>query len=143
MNGASQGDKVMVNLVGSLNDGTIFVSSKGKSPLSFTIGEGEILTGIEKAVVGMHPGENREVKLPPALAFGDRRSDLVAQVDKESLEGNREPEIGTKVKLTNLQGEDVTAYITDVSQDKVMVDANHPLAGRDCYFKIELLEIEP
>jgi peptidylprolyl isomerase len=138
---AKKGDTVKIHISGALEDGKVFVSSEGRMPLEFTIGDGLILPGIEQAILGMSPGETRYEKIPASQAYGQRREDMVANVDRNQLPDNIEPKIGQPVEMVFKDGNKISAKVTRVSDSQVTLDANHPLAGMDVLFRINLVEI--
>jgi peptidylprolyl isomerase len=138
---AKQGDTVRVHYKGSLEDGEVFDSSSGRAPLEFTIGEGNIIPGFEEAVVGMQPGDSKTEKIPPERAYGARRDDLEFEVDKARIPPELELQVGQQLKVEGPDGEVSRVTVSQVSDSAVTLDANHPLAGRDLVFEIELLEI--
>jgi peptidylprolyl isomerase len=143
MTQAKQGDKVKVHYHGTLEDGTVFESSHEKEPLEFTIGEGNVLSGVENAVQGMNEGETKNVQLGSEEAFGEYDEQNTIEVNRSDLPENIEPEVGMPLKVNTPDGQTVYVTITDMDEEKVTLDANHPLAGQDLYFEIQLLEIEP
>lgn len=146
---AQQGDRVRVHYTGRLEDGEVFDSSEceddgcgcGSGPLEFTIGEGDVIPGFESAVVGMSPGESREIHIPVDEAYGPYQEELVGVVERSRLPDGLIPEIGGQLEVTGQDGECFPALITDLTDSDVTLDANHPLAGRDLTFDIRLLEI--
>ncbi|MGD2125618.1 MAG: peptidylprolyl isomerase [Desulfobacteraceae bacterium] len=141
MNQAKDGDKVRVHYTGTLEDGTVFDSSKGRDPLEFTIGNGAVMPGLEKGIVGMETGESKTLSIPPEDAFGERLDELVVEVNKSDLPDTIEPAIGKWLKMLQPGGSPIELVITGVSEDTVTLDANHPLAGRTLLFDIQLVEI--
>lgn len=140
MEQAKSGDTVKVHYTGKLEDGTEFDSSQGKEPLEFTLGEGRIIPGFEQAVMGMNPGDNKTVDIPADQAYGPYREDWVMVVDREQLPSNIEPEVGQQLQVR--QGDQAfVVQVTDVSDGEVTLDRNHPLAGEDLTFDIELVEV--
>jgi peptidylprolyl isomerase len=141
MTQAKKGDTVNVHYTGKLKDGTVFDSSVDREPLQFTISEGRILPGFEQGVIGMKPGDTKTVSIPADKAYGLHRKDLVLVVDKSKIPSHLKPEVGQQLKLNQPDGRAVPVRVTDISQSKVTLDANHPLAGKDLTFEIELVEI--
>lgn len=131
-----------VHYTGRLEDGTVFDSSQGREPLSFTLGQGAVIEGFEEAVVGMEPGESTTTKLPPEQGYGPRREDMVVQVPAEQISGEVEPEVGQQLQLRLQNGQRIPVVVTEVVNGSVTIDANHPLAGKTLVFDIELVEIE-
>ena len=142
MKEAQVGDLVRVHYTGKLQDGEVFDSSKERDPLEFTLGDKDLLAGFENGVVGMKPGESRSVTLEPENAFGDRREDLLLKLPKTEFPENITPSVGLQLKLSNASGDDMTVVITEVGEDSVTLDGNHPLSGQTVTFDIELLEIK-
>ena len=136
------GDTVSVHYTGSLNDGTVFDSSEGRDPLPFTVGAGQVIPGFEKAVIGLKLGESVTVTIPVDEAYGPYREDLVVTVDRSELPADREPEIGQQLQRVLTDGSIITFVITEVAESTVTLDANHPLAGKELTFDIELVEIK-
>jgi peptidylprolyl isomerase len=142
--GAAQvknGSIVEVNYTGKLADGTVFDTSAGKAPLEFTLGSGQVIPGFEKAVLGMKIGAKKTFTIPANEAYGPRRDDLVLEVSRDLLPSGITPEVGLRLQQKGDGGSVVIATITKVSDKTVTVDANHPLAGKDLTFEIELLKI--
>jgi peptidylprolyl isomerase len=140
---AKNGDTVQVNYTGKLADGTVFDSSVGREPLEFTLGAGQMIPGFEKAVLGMKVGEKKTVTIPADEAYGPRRDDLVVKVPREKLPSGKTPEVGQQLEVRLPNGNTIIATITNVSDNNtVTIDANHPLAGKDLTFEIELVKIK-
>jgi FKBP-type peptidyl-prolyl cis-trans isomerase 2 len=142
MTQAQEGNKVQVHYTGKLEDGTVFDSSEGKAPLEFTLGEHQVIPGFEKGVVGMNEGENRTVNIPPDEGYGQRRDDLVIEVQKDSMPENVEPKEGMQLELQTAQGQRVPVVVSEIKGDTVELDANHALAGKELTFDIELVSVE-
>lgn len=141
MTQAKRGDTVRVHFTGRLDDGTVFGSSTNRDPLEFTIGEDQILRGFEKAVVGMKPGESKTTMVRADEAYGPYYKELVIVVDRGKFPLHLEPEVGQEFELRQSDGQFVEVTVTDVSDSSVTLDANHPLAGEDLTFEIQLVEI--
>jgi peptidylprolyl isomerase len=137
------GDTVKVHYTGTLtNDGTVFDSSQDREPLEFKLGEGKLIPGFEKAVVGMTEGDETTVEIESGDAYGQRREDLELEVAKSDLPDNIDPEVGMQLQMQQQQdGQAIPVQITAVEDEFVKLDANHPLAGKDLTFDIELVEI--
>lgn len=139
---AQLGDRVKVHYTGRLDDGTVFDSSIITDPLEFTIGEREVVPGFEEAVIGMSPGESKNVKIPVDKAYGPRREDMTIVVDRDKFPPDIEPEVGQQLEIRQREdGQTFPVTVTDVSESSVTLDANHHLAGKDLTFDIQLLEI--
>lgn len=143
MSTVKDGDTVKVHYTGKLNDGTVFDSSQDREPLEFTLGEGKLIPGFEKAVTGMEEGDSTTVKIASEDAYGERRDDLELEVAKNELPDNVDPQVGMQLQMQQQQsGQAIPVKITSVEDEKVTLDANHPLAGQDLTFDIELLEVK-
>lgn len=136
-----EGSKIKVHYTGKLDNGTVFDSSEGKDPLEFTVGEGKIIKGFDKGVVGMKEGEEKEIKIEPGDAYGDRREDLVQEIPRDKLPKEPEPKVGMVLQLKAATGQAFMARIAEVGEKTVKVDLNHPLAGQNLNFKIKIVEI--
>lgn len=137
---AKKGDTVRVLYIGKLKDETIFDSS-GQMPIEFTIGEGMVIPGFEDAVVGMDIGQHKKIEVSSEQAYGPHLDELVATINKDQFPPALDPEIGKQVKVANEMGQTFIMTIIDVKDGTVTLDANHPLAGKDLVFDIDLLEI--
>jgi peptidylprolyl isomerase len=138
---AQTGNHVRVNFTGKLNDGTIFATSVDDQPIEFTMGRNEVLPAIEGAVEGMEPGETKTVRIVAEDAFGLRREELVQEIPRASLPENMELEIGQQLWLDKRDDEPVAVSIVDVSDATITLDANHPLAGEDLIFDLEVVDV--
>lgn len=138
---AKQGDTVRVHYTGKLDDETVFDSSRDRDPLEFTIGEGALIPGFEKAVEGMSPGEVVSARLDASDAYGERRDDLVVRIDRDDLPDGMDPDVGEQLRMRIEGGQVIVVRVAETSDSSVTVDANHPLAGQPLNFDIELVEI--
>jgi peptidylprolyl isomerase len=141
MAGAKIGDLVRVHYTCKLEDGTVCDTALNSEPLQFVIGEGEVIPGFEEAVIGMKPNESKTVKIPVDKAYGPHREDLVLVVDREQLPADVKPEIGHELEGLLEDGQTIFAKIIKVDESSVTLDVNHPLAGKDLIFDIQLIEI--
>jgi FKBP-type peptidyl-prolyl cis-trans isomerase 2 len=141
MSEAKHGDTVKVHYTGKLKNGQVFDSSLNRRPLQFTIGGGGIIPGFQHAVVGMRPGQSKTIHVPMSKAYGPHREDMVVAVDQEQLPDNLEPEVGQTLEITGPDGLRAVASVAHVSEGSVTLDINHPLAGKELIFDIQLLEI--
>ncbi len=137
---AKPGDTVKVHYVGTLEDGTVFVTSRNRGPLQFTIGKGNVIP-FERAVVGMNPGESKTIHVPLDRAYGPHRKELVMVVDRKQFPADLNPRVGQRLQLHQADGRTIGVTVTDVSGASVSLDANHPLAGKDLTFVIQLVDI--
>jgi len=138
---ARDGDTVKVHYTGRLQDGTVFDTSIGSEPLEFTLGQGQIIPGFEQAVIGMQVGESKTVTIPVEQAYGPRRDDMVLEIERDRLPEDLEPQVGMQLQMNRGDGGIMIVTITEVSETTVKIDANHPLAGQDLTFDIELVDI--
>lgn len=136
------GNNVKVHYVGTLNNGEEFDSSyKRNQTLDFTVGTGQMIKGFENAVIGMEVGEVKEVNLPPNESYGDIRQDAYIPVDKSNFPPDFEPTVGEMVQGTTQTGQPIQARIHEINGNEIVLDMNHPFAGKNLNFKIELVEI--
>ena len=142
MSQAQDGSIVKVHYTGTLKDGTIFDSSVEREPLEFTIGEGRLLKDFEEAIVGMAVGEKKTVDIDAENAYGEYQDDLQMAVKRSQLPEDMEPQIGMQLQTTLQEGHVVILVVKEVHDEEVVLDANHPLAGKDLTFELELLEIK-
>jgi peptidylprolyl isomerase len=141
MTTAKQGDTVHIHYSGALDDGTVFDSSAGRDPLSFTIGSGQVIPGFEEAVIGMAIDEKKNVTIPVDKAYGPRNEELIMTVPKEQVPPDLNPEVGQKLQMQGPKDTPVVVEVTEVAEEHIKLDANPPLAGKDLIFDIELVEI--
>lgn len=138
---AQTGDTVSVHYTGKLEDGTVFDSSRDREPIEFTIGQQQVIGGFDNAVTGMEPGQQQTVTITSDEAYGERREELIFTVPKEQFPEDVKPEEGQQLQMT--QGEQVAVVtVAEVGDAEVILDANHPLAGQNLTFDIELVEIK-
>lgn len=141
MSEAKSGDKVQIHYTGKLDDGTTFDSSTGRDPLEFELGSGQVIAGFDKAVQGMTEGDTKSVTLDPDEAYGQRHDQLVQEVPKNALPDDLEPKVGMALQSRSPDGEVTQLTVTEVKDETITVDANHPLAGQPLNFDIELVKI--
>ena len=138
---AKNGDTVRVHYTGKLEDGTVFDSSTDRDPLEFTIGAGQIIPGFEEAVIGMNPGESKTTTISPDKAYGPHREDMVMVIDRNEFPERLELEVDQQLQIPVEDDRTIAVTVTHLSELSVTLDANHPLAGEDLTFDIELVEI--
>jgi peptidylprolyl isomerase len=141
MSKAENGNKVKVHYKGSFDDGTVFDSSEGREPLEFELGSGQVIPGFDKNVEGMELKEKKTIQIPTQEAYGDRRDELVMDLPKSEFPDDIDPAVGQQLQMQNQEGQVFNVLVTGVSGETVTLDANHPLAGKDLNFEIELVEI--
>ena len=141
MGQAKAGDTVKVHYTGKLDNGTVFDSSADREPLEFTVGEGQVIPGFESAVIGMNPGDTKTTHIPADEAYGPHRPEMVIEVERAMFPTDMDPQKEQQVQIRQANGQSFIATITDVTEENVTLDANHPLAGKDLTFDIQLVEI--
>ena len=142
MSHAKSGDTVEIHYTGTLDDGTQFDSSKGRDPLEFEVGSGQVIPGFDKAVEGMAVGDSKSVRLEADEAYGERHEQLVQEVERSMLPDDVNPETGMALQSSSPDGRVTQFVITAVTEETITVDANHPLAGQALSFDIELVGIK-
>ena len=138
---AKTGDTVKVHYTGKLDDGTVFDSSADRDPMEFTIGEGQLITDFEQAVIDMNPGESKSIKIPHDNAYGPHRDEMLMVVDRSQFPEDLDPRIDQKLQVKHPDGESSVVTVVDITDANITLDANHPLAGKDLTFEIQLTEI--
>ena len=141
MNDVKPGDTVRIHYTGTLSDGTTFDSSQGREPLEFTVGSGQIIPGLDRAIPGMNVGETKTVTVPAAEAYGDRNPDGVQSVPRAQVPDHIPLDPGTQLQVQTGDGRTLPVTVAEVTAEEVVLDANHPLAGKDLTFEVELVEI--
>jgi peptidylprolyl isomerase len=141
MSQAKSGDTVSIHYTGTLDDGTQFDSSQGREPLEFEVGSGQVIPGFDKAVEGMTVGDSKSVRIEADDAYGQRHEQLVQEVDRSMLPDDLQPQAGMTLQSNSPDGQTMQFLVTDVTEETITVDANHPLAGEALTFAIELVGI--
>jgi peptidylprolyl isomerase len=141
MSQAKTGDTVKIHYTGTLDDGTQFDSSEGRDPLEFEVGSGQVIPGFDKAVEGMAVGDEKAVSIEPEDAYGPRHDQMIQEVPKSALPDNLTPEVGMGLQAQGQDGQVINLTVTEVGEESITVDGNHPLAGKSLNFKLELVEI--
>ena len=139
---AENGNIVQVHYTGTLEDSTTFDSSIGREPLQFTLGEGQMIPGFGRAVLGMTVGEEKTVTIPAGEAYGSRIDNLVLVLPREEMPEGLNPTVGQQLQMARGDGSAAVVTVTEVSETMVTLDANHPLAGKDLVFEITLVVIQ-
>lgn len=136
------GDKVKVHYTGKLDNGEVFDSSRDREPLEFEVGKGQLIVGFENAIKGHKPGETVTVKIDPENGYGDVDEDLIFSVSRDQVPDHIPLKVGTPLQLTSDKGS-MDVRITEVGPEEITLDANHPLAGKNMEFEIEILDSKP
>lgn len=142
MSQVKKNDTVKVHYTGKLKSGEVFDSSEDRDPLEFKVGSGQIIPGFDQAVEGMEVNEKKTIDIPSEKAYGASNPDLVRNVSQEQLPDNIEPEVGQTLVASGPEGQETRLVVTEVHDEHIVVDANHPLAGKDLVFDVELVSIE-
>lgn len=141
MQQVKKGDTVKVHYHGKLTDGTSFDSSEGREPLEFEVGGGQVIPGFDQGVTGMAVGEKKTIQIPVDEAYGPKQEEMIMEFPKERFPEDMNPEVGMQLNMSNGQGQNFPVVIVEVRDAVVVLDANHPLAGEDLIFDLELVEI--
>jgi len=141
MEPAKNGDTVRVHYTGRLDDGRVFDSSANREPLEFTLGAGQVIQGFDELVRGMSPGELRTQRIAAEQAYGPYRQEMEVEVPREEIPPTMTPQVGHQYQIQAGSGQALRVRITRVTETSVFMDGNHPLAGKDLTFEVELLEI--
>ncbi len=141
MTQAKTGDTVKVHYTGTLDDGTVFDTSAEREPLAFTLGEKQMIPGFENGVLGMTVEESKTIKIPSDEAYGPYHDERVIEVERGHIHPDVQVEVGQMLEMTTQDEQKVMVMVKELSDEKVKLDANHPLAGQDLNFDIKLVEI--
>lgn len=143
MTTANKGDTVQIHYTGTLSDGSVFDSSEGRDPLSFEVGSGMIIPGLDVAIPGMAVGDKKTVAIPADQAYGPEHPEARQAIPRSDLPSDIPQEVGTRLQMQNPEGQVVAVVIAEVTETDIIIDANHPLAGKDLTFAIEMIAIQP
>lgn len=135
-------DKVRVHYTGKLSNGEVFDSSLQREPLDVQLGQGQLIPGFEKGLVDMTVNEKKTITIPKEEAYGDVQKELFHTIEKAQLPDNIEPQVGMGLVARNEDGSERQLRVTEVKDEAIVVDANHPLAGQDLTFELEVVEIK-
>ena len=136
-----KGDVIRVHYTGTLNDGSQFDSSVGRSPLEFTVGAGQMIAGFDAGVVGMSVGEKKTIQIDPDNGYGQKDPNAIIEFPAANVPEGMQVEVGMKLNLQNQYGQPVPVEVIEVKEEVIIMDANHFLAGKDLIFEVELVEI--
>lgn len=141
MSQVKKDDKIKVHYTGTLTSGEVFDSSVGREPLEFQVGAGMMIPGFDNGVVGMSLNEKKTIEIPAAEAYGEKIDGLIQEVPMDQLPEEIKPEVGMPLMAQLPDGRQQQLVITEVNEDLIVVDGNHPLAGKDLVFEVEVVEI--
>ncbi len=141
MKQVKSGDTIKVHYHGKLTNGTTFDSSEGREPLEFEVGSGMVIQGFDVGVTGMAIGEKKTINIPADEAYGQKEEDRIMEFPMDRFPEDMKPEVGMQLNMSNGQGQNIPVVITEVMEEAVILDANHPLAGEELVFDLELVEI--
>ncbi|SJZ55180.1 peptidylprolyl isomerase [Chitinophaga eiseniae] len=141
MQAVKNGDTVKVHYQGRLTDGTMFDSSEGRAPLEFKVGAHMVIKGFENGVLDMKPGEKKTIHIPVDQAYGPKNDEMIMEFPKANIPPDLNPEVGMELQMSNPEGQVFQVRVAAVGAEFITLDANHPLAGQDLVFDLELVEI--
>ncbi len=142
MNQVKENNTVKVNYTGKLSDGQVFDTSEGKEPIEFTLGQGQLIPGFEKGLIDMELNEKKTITVAKDEAYGDVNKDLIQEVKKTELPQDMTPEVGMGLVSKSPDGQEMNLMVVEAKDETIAIDGNHPLAGKDLVFDLEVLEIK-
>ena len=142
MSQVKENNTVKVNYTGKLSDGQVFDSSEGKEPLEFTLGQGQLMPGFEKGLIDMKVNEKKTITIVKEEAYGEINDDLKQEVNKSELPQEITPEVGMGLVSKSPDGQEMNLRVVEVKEESIIIDGNHPLAGQDLTFDLEVIEIK-
>jgi peptidylprolyl isomerase len=142
MEKVKSGDKVKVHYHGKLTSGETFDTSAGREPLAFEVGAGTVIKGFDEGVTGMAVGEKKTINIPFDEAYGPRNDEMIIPMPRDRFPQDLEIEVGMPLMMSDQEGHQFQVAVTEIKEDVIVLDANHPLAGKDLVFDLELVEIE-
>jgi FKBP-type peptidyl-prolyl cis-trans isomerase SlpA len=142
MSQVKENNTVKVHYVGKLSDGQVFDTSEGKEPLEFTLGQGKLIAGFEKGLIDMELNEKKTIIISKEEAYGESREDLIQEVDKSQLPEDITPEVGMGLVSKSADGNEMNLLIVEVKEATIVIDGNHPLAGKELTFDLEVIGIQ-
>jgi FKBP-type peptidyl-prolyl cis-trans isomerase SlpA len=138
----TENSTVKVNYTGKLADGQVFDSSEGKEPIEFTLGQGQLIPGFEKGLIDMKLNEKKTISMPKEDAYGEINQALIQEVNKSELPQEMEPKVGMGLVSKSPDGQEMNLMVIEVKEESIVIDGNHPLAGKDLIFDLEVVEIK-
>jgi len=143
MQQVQNGDKIKVHYHGKLRSGETFDTSDGREPLEFTVGSGQVIKGFDEGVKGMQVGDKKTVEIPVLDAYGEKQQEMMIEFPKDQFPADMNPEVGMQLMMSNGSGQQFPVTVAEVKEESIVLDANHPLAGQELIFDLELVSIEP
>jgi FKBP-type peptidyl-prolyl cis-trans isomerase SlpA len=138
----TENSTLKVNYTGKLADGQVFDSSEGKDPIAFTLGQGQLIPGFEKGLIDMKLNEKKTISMPKEDAYGEINEALIQEVNKSELPQEMEPKVGMGLVSKSPDGQEMNLMVIEVKEESIVIDGNHPLAGKDLIFDLEVVEIK-
>ena len=138
---AGENSKVKVHYTGKFDDGTVFDSSLEREPLEFVIGSGQVIPGFDKGLIGMKVNDKKNIHIPSKEAYGDYREDMIIKAPRSNFPGDVKPEIGMQLQMRQEDSSQMLVLVREFDDEFIILDANHPLAGQNLNFDLELVEI--
>ncbi len=142
MTAVAEGTKVKVHYTGTFDDGEVFDSSRQADPLAFEVGAGEVIPGFEQAVVGMQVGDNKKIRLEEDEAYGPYNEEMIINADPSQFDEGLDPQVGQQFQTQTQDGTPLLLTVIDKDEEKIKLDANHPMAGKALNFDLEIVEVE-
>lgn len=142
MQQVKKGDKIKIHYHGKLTTGETFDSSEGKDPLEFEVGSGMVIKGFDEGVTGMQVGDKKTIHIPAEEAYGIKNADMIIEMPKDKFPEDMQIEVGAPLVLSDQSGQQFQVVVTDIKDESITLDANHPLAGKDLVFDLELVAID-
>jgi len=142
MSQVKENNTVKVNYTGKLSDGQVFDSSEGKEPIEFTLGQGQLIPGFEKGLIDMELNEKKTITIAKEEAYGEINNDLIQEVEKTQLPQDMTPEVGMGLVSKSPDGQEMNLLVVEVREESIVIDGNHPLAGKELIFDLEVVEIK-
>jgi peptidylprolyl isomerase len=138
---AKMNDTVIVHYTGSFTDGVVFDSSIDREPFEFTIGQGMVIPGFENGIIGMHEGDSKKINIPAEDAYGPHREDLLTTIERSQIPASIDLQIGMVLQMRSPDGGTANVTIQDINQESVILDLNHPMAGKELIFEVNLVKV--
>lgn len=142
MSQVKENNTVKVNYTGKLSDGQVFDTSEGKEPMEFTLGQGQLITGFEKGLIDMKLNEKKTITISKEDAYGEINNDLIQEVEKTQLPQDMTPEVGMGLVSKTPDGQEMNLLVVEVREESIVIDGNHPLAGKELIFDLEVVAIK-